>query len=643
MTESKRISIAIAASLVLLVLAACGDPPADGASAPNEVEASFRDLNKNGQLDPYEDHRVELELRVDDLLARMTIEEKAGLMFINIASGIGAPGPGDEAPSEEELATPAESLAAMITDLRMSHFNISHSYRPDIMARWHNAVQALAEQTGLGIPVTIASDPRHGFASNPGAKIFSGWFSSWPEPLGLAATGDAELVREFADIARQEYRAVGIHQALHPMADLATEPRWSRVGGTFGEDAELASRLVSAYIGGFQGDSLGSESVATMSKHFAGGGPQEDGWDAHFAYGKNQVYPGDNFDYHLLPFENGVFPAGSAQIMMYYGVPVGQTNEDVGFAFNRDIVTGLLRERYGFDGVVCTDWSLLTDKAAGEMRIIDATAWGVENLSVPERVLKALYAGVDQFGGEALPDVIVGLVESGQLSEQRIDQSARRLLRDKFRLGLFDNPYVDEQRAMEVVGSPEFRAAGELAQRKSIVLLKNPSTESGEALPLGGRPRLYIENLDPDIAAGFGDVVADVAEAEFAILRLETPFEPRDSMLLETFFRQGDLDFKAEARDRIMGILNSVPTIVDINLERAAVIPGIAEASAGLLASFGASDEAVLDVIFGNFNPGGKLPIEMPSSMQAVEEQLEDVPYDSENPLFEFGHGLSYP
>ena len=643
MTETKRISIAIAASLVLLVLAACGDPPADGASAPNEVEASFRDLNKNGQLDPYEDHRVELELRVDDLLARMTIEEKAGLMFINIASGIGAPGPGDEAPSEEELATPAESLAAMITDLRMSHFNISHSYRPDIMARWHNAVQALAEQTGLGIPVTIASDPRHGFAFNPGANIFSGWFSSWPEPLGLAATGDAELVREFADIARQEYRAVGIHLALHPMADLATEPRWSRVGGTFGEDAELASRLVSAYIGGFQGDSLGSESVATMSKHFAGGGPQEDGWDAHFAYGKNQVYPGDNFDYHLLPFENGVFPAGSAQIMMYYGVPVGQTSEDVGFAFNRDIVTGLLRERYGFDGVVCTDWSLLTDKAAGEMRIIDATAWGVEDLSIPERALKAIEAGVDQFGGEALPDVIVGLVESGQLSEQRIDQSARRLLRDKFRLGLFDNPYVDEQRAMEVVGSPEFRAAGELAQRKSIVLLKNPSTESGQTLPLGGRPRLYIENLDPDIAAGFGDVVADVAEAEFAILRLETPFEPRDSMLLETFFRQGDLDFKAEARDRIMGILNSVPTIVDINLERAAVIPGIAEASAGLLASFGASDEAVLDVIFGNFNPGGKLPIEMPSSMQAVEEQLEDVPYDSENPLFEFGHGLSYP
>ena len=147
-------------------------------------------------------------------------------------------------------------------------------------------------------------------------------FSQWPEPIGLAATGDAALVQQFGDIARQEYLAVGIRVALHPMADLATEPRWARINGTFGEDAELASRMVSAYIRGFQGEKLGPHSVACMTKHFPGGGPQKDGEDPHFSYGKDQVYPGNNFDYHLIPFE-AAFQAGTAQIMPYYGMPVG--------------------------------------------------------------------------------------------------------------------------------------------------------------------------------------------------------------------------------------------------------------------------------------------------------------------------------
>ncbi len=629
-------------ALAVFALSACNNTEVPEESDSVENQPGFRDLNKNGRLDVYEDPTAELEARVDDLISQMTIAEKAGLMFINIAPSAPTPQPDEQTPDEEVLSTPPAALDAMITQSLMSHFNITHSYRPDIMARWQNAVQTLAENTRLGVPVTIATDPRHSFSYNPGASITSQWFSDFPEALGLAATRDAKLVREFADIARQEYRAVGIQLALHPMADLATEPRWSRVGATFGEDAELASQMVAAYITGFQGEAVGPQSVATMTKHFSGGGPQKDGWDPHFEYGKDQAYPGDNFDYHLIPFEEGAFPAGTSQIMPYYGVPVGQTSEDVGFAFNKDIITGLLRERYNFDGVICTDWSLLTDKADGDMKIIDATGWGVEHLSVPERILKALDAGVDQFGGEASPEVIVELVETGQLPEARIDESARRLLRDKFRLGLFDNPYVDEQAAMELVGNDEFRAAGELAQRRSIVLLKNSETETGASLPLRGRPRLYIEDIDADVAAQFGEIVDEPADADFAIIRLQTPYEPRDSMLLEMFYTQGDLDFKGDEKAHILEIVNTVPTIIDINLQRAAVIPDIAAASAGLFASFGATDQVILDAVFGNFNPSGRLPIELPSSMAAVEAQLEDMPYDSEDPLFEFDFGLSY-
>ena len=161
-----------------------------------------------------------------------------------------------------------------------------------MLAQWHNRVQEAAERTRLGIPVTISSDPRHGLGDNPATSMAGSGFSQWPDPIGLAATRDEGLVREFADIARREYLAVGIRLALHPTADLATEPRWCRASGTFGEDAEVAARLVAAYLRGMQGETLGPQSVACMTKHFPGGGPQLDGEDPHFPYGREQVYPG---------------------------------------------------------------------------------------------------------------------------------------------------------------------------------------------------------------------------------------------------------------------------------------------------------------------------------------------------------------
>ena len=572
---------------------------------------AFRDLNKNGRLDPYEDPRRPIEERVADLLAQMTLEEKAGQMFQTFI-----PVNPDDATLMGPGMTGRPSISDMLLNLRMTHFNLARIASARQTAEWHNRLQRLAEGTRLGIPVSISSDPRHTFTRNVAFGSMTNAFSLWPEPIGLAATCDEALVQEFGDIARQEYLAVGIRTALHPMADLATEPRWGRINGTFGEDAELSARLTEAYIRGFQGETLGPHSVACMTKHFPGGGPQKDGEDPHFPEGKEQVYPGGQFDYHLIPFE-AAFRAGTAQIMPYYGQPIGLPGiEEVGFGFNKDVITGLLREKYGFDGVVCTDWGLITTSVLPGGEVFEARAWGVEHLSREQRVLKALNAGVDQFGGEACPEVIVELVRSGQATEARIDQSVRRLLRDKFRLGLFDNPYLDVEAAERIAGSPAFRQAGELAQRKSIVLLKNGELARGKALPLSSRPRIYVEGIAPQAAAAYGEVVPAVEQAECAILHLSTPFEKRTGFLRE-HFHAGDLDFKGEEKARILGILERVPTIVVIHLDRPAVIPEIAARSAALLAEFGASDEALLDVIFGRFAPTGKLPFELPSSMEA--------------------------
>ncbi len=505
-----------------------------------------------------------------------------------------------------------------------------------MLAAWHNRLQQYAEGTRLGIPVTIASDPRNHF----GASIYAMAaveFSQWCETLGFGAIGSPDLVRQFADIVRQEYLAVGIRVALHPQIDLATEPRWARISGGFGEDAHRTAELAAAYIRGMQGQQVGTHSVACMTKHFPGGGPQKEGLDPHFEFQKGQVYPGDNFAYHLVPFE-AALAAGTAAMMPYYGVPLDQTDENVAMSFNKAIITGLLRERYGYDGVICTDWGLITDLAIGDT-VWPARAWGVEHLSAEDRVLKALEAGVDQFGGENRPELVVGLFESGQLPVSRIDQSVRRLLRLKFQLGLFDDPFIDEQRVSEVLSNPENNAAARASQRRAMVLLKN----EGRLLPLGGRPRIFVKNLDADQAAGYGQVVGSPDQAELAILRLQTPWYPVDSPNpFARDFHHGDLDFKGQAREEILELLRRVPTIVVINLDRPAVIPEISRWARALVAEFGASDQAVLDVLFGRARPQGRLPFELPSSMEAVRSQKEDLPYDSRDPLYPYGFGLSY-
>ncbi|MFG2360050.1 glycoside hydrolase family 3 N-terminal domain-containing protein [Streptomyces mirabilis] len=575
----------------------------------------------------YRDPHRPVDERVEDLLSRMTLEEKAGQLFhsmlsMNADGTFATDGPFAHAPTPE-----------LIEGRALTHFNLIGQYGVRETAQWVNRVQELAASTRLGIPVTLSTDPRHAFTDNPGASFNSGAFSAWPEPLGLAAIGDPALVERFGDTVRREYLAVGFRVALHPQIDLATEPRWSRQSGTFGSSAELTSELVRAYVRGLQGTRLGPDSVAAMVKHFPGGGPQKDGEDPHFEHGKEQIYPGGMREYHLQPFKAAV-EAGCSQVMPYYGQPIGTDWEEVGFGFNRDVLTGLLRERLGFDGIVCTDWGLLTDAPVlGEL--FPARAWGAEHLTVAERAAKALDAGSDQFGGEQCPEVIVELVRSGRVTEERVDESVRRLLREKFTLGLFENRYVDPDRAEETVGAGEFTALGEAAQRRSLTVLTNHGL-----LPLDGRPNLYVRGISEQVAAAYGNVVPDPVDADLAVLRLHTPHEERPG-LFESFFHSGSLAFPEDELKEILRLLDAVPTLVCVNLERPAVLPEIAAKAAALVADYGASDTALLDVAFGRARAQGRLPFELPRSMAAVEASRPDVPDDTEDPVFPYGHGLN--
>lgn len=594
---------------------------------------TYRDLNKNGNLDIYEDSREDIEYRITNLISQMNQEEKAGLLFIHMLM-MEEDGELSEIPSPgNPFSMMLETASSMVAKKKMTHFNIMETPTALATAKWNNKLQKMAERNRLGIPVTIATDPRHGKGFNVGTSVGTRFFSRWPSPLGLGATRDTNLVREFGDIGRQEYVALGLRVALHPMADLATEPRWARNNGTFSEDAHLAAMLTKAYVLGFQGDSLGKTSVACMTKHFSGGGSQEGGLDAHFASGKGQVYPGNNFDYHLIPFTEGAFEANTAQIMPYYGIPIGQTSEDVGFSYNKDIITGLLRDSLGFDGVVCTDWAIVTD-----MPVKDASAWGVEQLSEKERVKKILDAGCDMMGGESRTDLVLELLEEGAISEDRIDISLRRILRDKFRLGLFENPYVDEKN-LDIVGNPIFVEKGKEAQRKALVLLKNENN----ILPLSNDKKIYIEGMAEGLEDKFPQIVSNIADADVVIQKLETPFSPpTGESFLERFIHQGRLDFEEKEKSKILKLANTKPTITVLAMERPPVVPEINAASKAVIADFECEDEIILELIFGKFNPSGKLPIEIPSSMEAVENQKEDVPYDSKNPLYPFGHGLSF-
>ena len=471
-----------------------GGPTLGYTSAPilENGRYAFKDLNRNGVLDPYEDWRLPALTRAQDLAARLSIEEIAGLMLYSSHQAIPgrAYGMGDASYSAAD-AQPwdlTDQQRKFLEEDNLRAVLVTTVQSPEVAARWNNNVQAFVEALGQGIPANNSSDPRNETSATAEFNMGSGGqISLWPTPLGLAASFDPSLVRQFGEIASQEYRALGIATALSPQIDLATEPRWSRFEGTFGESPALDTDMARAYVDGFQtspGGGWGLQSVNAMVKHWPSGGPEEGGRDAHFNYGKYAVYPGGNFETHTRPFTEGAFRLNggtqrASAVMPYYTISYGAdpSGRNVGNSYNHYIISELLRGRHGYDGVVCTDWNITYDNAAVES--FDGKCWGVEELTVAQRHYEVIKAGVDQFGGNndkgpVLEAYAMWVAEFGEQSaRERFEQSAVRLLLNSFRTGLFENPYTDPAAATSIVGNADFMKQGYEAQRKSVVMLKN--------------------------------------------------------------------------------------------------------------------------------------------------------------------------
>lgn len=613
----------------------------------------FKDLNKNGVLDPYEDWRLSPSARATDLVRRMTLEEKAGMMMHGTARSAGPPGiPGAGA------AYDSGAIGKLIRDVGVNSFITRLAGDPRSLAAQNNSIQELAESTRLGIPVTISTDPRNHFQNVAGASVRAGRFSQWPETLGFAAIRDAALVRRFADIARQEYRSVGIQETLSPQADIATEPRWSRINGTFGEDPDLTRDLVKAYVEGFQHGASGVDSAGVLAvvKHWVGYGAQKNGFDSHSSYGRFASFSG-GIDTHIKPFL-GAFAAHVGGVMPTYSILEGATLsgrplEQVGAGFNRQLLTDVLRKRYGFQGIVLTDWAVTNDCSdlcrngfpAGERPTFAAVAmpWGVEDLPKVDRFAKAVNAGVDQFGGTEEARFVVQAVVSGKIAESRINESVHRIALQKFRQGLFENPYVDTAEAGRFVGNPQFQAEANAAQRRSLVLLENKKG----ILPLAARgKRVFLHGIDSATAVRYGFIVVpDLSQAEIAIVRTNAPFQTlHPNYVFGAMQHEGDLGFRnGDAEfEEIKRITAAVPTVVTIYLDRPAILTQLKDRAAALVANFGVSDAALLDVLTGAARPEGRLPFELPSSMAEVEAQRSDLPHDTAHPLYRIGYGRRY-
>jgi beta-glucosidase len=700
---------------------AIGYSPASGVKILNLHGLAFKDLNRNGSLDKYEDWRLSVEERAKDLASKMTVEQIAGLMLYSGHQSIPARPRGfgggtyNGKPLAESGALSSDisdQQKKFLTEDNLRHVLVTTVESPEIAARWNNNIQALVEGIGLGIPANMSSDPRHNAVANTEYNAGSGGkISMWPKALGLAATFSPELVEKFGHIASQEYRALGIATALSPQIDLGTEPRWNRIDGTFGEDPLLAADLARAYVDGFQTslgkaeikDGWGFHSVNAMVKHWPGGGPEEGGRDAHFAYGKFAVYPGRNFQAHLIPFINGAFDLKgktkmASAVMPYYTISYDQDNkykENVGNGFSKYIITDLLRTKYGYNGVVCTDWLITADEGKSPDLFL-GKSWGVEKLTVAERHYKVIMAGVDQFGGNNLAGPVleayqIGIKEHGEsFMRKRFEESAVRLLMNIFRVGLFENPYVDPQQTKASVGNSEFMTAGFQAQLKSLVLLKNKSN----VLPVQKNKTVFIPKRlvparrdwfgsmtpekieDPvnlDMVRKYFNVTDDPAKADLAIVFVKAPdtgvgyskedrekggngyipislqygayvaTDARESSLaagdpvidpsITNRSYKGKEVVAANASD-LKSILDTrsamkgKPVIVYVDADKPMIFQEFEKEVDGILIGFGVMDQAVMELMSGRVEPSGMLPLQMPANMQTVEKQMEDVPRD---------------
>ena len=589
----------------------------------------FKDLNRSGQLDPYKDWRLPPAARVRDLLARMTLAEKAGTMVHANPPAVGSaslPGAGItwDIPGIQELL-----LGRHITTF-LNRLSAGAAH----LAQQHNDLQALAELGRLGIPVSLSSDPRNQFASSQGVSVTAVDFTQWPDPPGLAATGDCELVRAHADRVRREYLAVGIRIALSPMADLAVNPRWHRCSGTFGSHPQRAADRVQAYVEGMQQGPNGitASSVVAVVKHWVGyGATAPDGFDAHNHYGRFMALQSSDIEDHIQPF-TGAFAARVGGVMPAYNVPPENLHvqgcegpvERVAPGFNRQLLQGVLRGRFGFDGVVLSDWHITDDcsdtcrdgappgQQPGPADI--AMPWGVEDLTRPERFAKAVDAGVDQFGGVKDPEVIVQLVQSGRLAEAALDGAVSRILLQKFQQGLFENPYVDVAAAAATLGCAGSKQMALQAQRRSVVLVRNCAA----TLPLSAQrtPRLVLFQIDADAVRRRGFVVVDRPEdADLALAAVATPHEVlHPGHFFGSRYREGDTGFRPgdPVFETLQHLASHVPLVLAVGMDRPADLSRVTPLAAAIVATFGLSTDALLDVLLGEPGPTARLPYDLP-------------------------------
>jgi beta-glucosidase len=678
---------------------------------------AFKDLNKNGKLDKYEDWRLSAEERAKDLASKMTIEQIAGLMLYSAHQAIPSGNTRFGAstyhgkPFAESGAKPfdlSDQQIKFLTRDNLRHVLITSVESPEVAALWNNKVQALCETIGFGIPANNSSDPRHRSTSEAEYNVGSaGQISMWPGSLGMAATFDPSVVKQFGQIAAKEYRALGIATALSPQIDLATEPRWARVNGTFGENPQLTADMARAYVDGFQtsvGDKTiaggwGYTSVNTMIKHWPGGGPEEGGRDAHFAFGKYAVYPGNNLADHLIPFTEGALKLEgetkmASAVMPYYTISYGidkQNKENVGNSYNKYIINDLLRGKYSFDGVICTDWGVTSDEKAVDG--FGTTCWGAETLTIAERHYKIIMAGVDQFGGNNDAGPVIeayrmGIKEHGeQFMRARMEQSAVRLLKNIFRVGLFENPYLNVDETKKTVGNEEFMKAGYDAQLKSIVMLKNKN----KVLPVAKQKTVYIPKrttaasrdffggpipesvnipVNLNLVKKYFKVTDNPAEADFALVIMRSPNsgsgydagdvkkggngyvpislqygpykavyardpsmaggDPYEKFTNRTY--RGKAVTASNVSDLKMVLdtkkaMKTKPVIVSIAMSKPMVFNEFEKDADAIIVSFDIQDQALLDIISGASEPSGLLPMQMPVDMKTVETQKEDVPY----------------
>ena len=756
--------VALGASLLVtaIFLAACGG--SDGASAVQPTVSArakplltvdgkqFKDLNANGRLDPYEDWRLAVDERVNDLVAQMNDTEKVGMMMIN-DNNAGCAGAvtatavdyiNNQKMTRFILRSTADGTSDPC-DGSVTPGRGGYKVTPQQLAAYTNAVQEMAENTRLGIPLVfkdnarnhVETDPRQGIGAGAGA------FSLFPKEAGLAAaalgeqflkegkatTGDMSVIKTFTEVMGPEYNAVGLRAMYGYMADLLTEPRWYRAHEVFTEDADLNANIMKSLVEGLQGSTVKDGTsvhtgtrVALTMKHFPGGGPQELGMDPHYAFGKYQQYS-DNFAFHMKPFVAAI-GAGVSSIMPYYGVPMtgrdaaknpipltydGVTYPLTGFAFSKSIVTDLLRGKLGFKGYVNSDTGIINDRA-----------WGLEDKTVPERVAAAINGGTDTLSGFATNKTIKDLLDQGLISKDRVNEAAKRLLKEQFQLGLFENPYVDAGNASAAVGTEASRAKGLEIQKKSVVLLKNDTLASGsKALPLKAGAKVYTIGFSKANVEGYGYTVTDgnydasksqtrptvPAGTDVAVIRVlvkdagsayqsKDPATGDNPLYLNPLtgktwgaedpcrmfpavnatcsdtgllfggalpWEIGDISFTgmAAAKSRTM-----YPTLADIKAIMTEIgdpkkvvlsvyfrAPYVMDDASELknagaiLATFGVTDVAMLDVLSGKFKPQGKLPFALPKTLKAVQEQKSDLPgFDetTDGALYKFGYGLAY-